>query len=798
MKFKHSLIILLLLSTVSQSIQAQLVVDNTLTVEQLVNDILLGEGVTASNITFNGEPGNTVHVQVGSFDSENSNVPIIEGVLMATGNINVAVGPNTQGGASDGTGYTPQLFDPDLAQALGADTTAIRDQTIIEFDFTASADSLRFNYVFASEEYNEYVCGTVNDVFGFFLSGPGISGPYSNEAENIALIPDTDIPVSINTVNLGVPGSTTGGDPTNCENLDPNWQDNSVYYIDNEGNTDPNAMQFDGSTTILTALADIECGETYHIKLAISDVSDGVFDSGVFLEAGSFAAFGEVFVNVDPVIGGVTVSDPQYEDVIVAGCSEVGIELVRPDGLPIDSVFVEFGGSAIQGQDYQLGENDTLFFFPTGIDTLNFDIITLYDGIPGENEEIIISVIWRDGCGELDTATASIPFVDPYILESFTESVEIICPADVTQIGAVASNGIDPYEYNWGDFGVGQNVVVPVPDDEEYYVVEITDACAGVVDPILDSVLVINSIPPPLQAGILPFVQPECPNEPIDLEALIQDGNPPYNIIWQDDQGNGYQAFESIVVADINELINTFNDSLLVDFTVIDSCQTTINDSVVINYPLPDSLTAIYPPLTNNCPVDPVEITANSTGGAGETQYEWSFVQGAENGAQFDPPGQNVGETIQADFAGGMNELLLTVTDKCFRRGHDMIGITVDEEGEQVIYNTGLALYTDSVPVINLDPLPNVITPNGDRFNDVFVVEGIETFENARLEIYDRWGKMVFETDNYNVGSPEQSPMPVDAFDGSDLSEGTYFYIVNIDNGECTQSGELQLLRSDN
>jgi len=153
--------------------------------------------------------------------------------------------------------------------------------------------------------------------------------------------------------------------------------------------------------------------------------------------------------------------------------------------------------------------------------------------------------------------------------------------------------------------------------------------------------------------------------------------------------------------------------------------------------------------------------------------------------------------TIRADFAAGMNELLVTVSDKCYRRGHDMIGITF-VDGQQVVYNTGLATYTDSVPIIKLDPLPNVITPNGDRFNDFFVVAGIETFDNARLEVYDRWGRLVFETDNYEVGSPEQSPLPADVFDGADLSEGTYFYVVNIDNGECTQSGQLELLRSDN
>jgi len=785
MKFNKNLIAFAAFFAFAISTYAQITIDNTLTATELVEQYLIGDGVEVDNITFNGAPGDEVNVQIGLYNGPSDFIEFDEGVVMASADV------VTIAGEFGGPLNNPVTDDPDLVQISGFN---INDAAVLEFDFLATSDSIRFNYVFASNEYPSFTCTQFNDAFGFFLSGPGINGPFSDNAENIALIPGTDIPVAINTVNSGM--ATGSGDPQNCEDANPNWEEDSQYFVDNSAQP-PDDVQFPGMTQTFTAVADVDCGEWYHIKLAIGDAVDGALDSGVFLEAGSFAAFGEVFVNVDPVIEGVTVTEPQYEDVIVAGCSEVGIELVRPGGLPVDSVFVEFGGTAVEGEDYLLGENDTLFFFPNDIDTLNFSIITLYDGVPGEDEEIIVSVIWQDGCGEPDTAFASIPFIDPYTLESETENVEIICPADVTQIGALASNGIAPYNYNWGDFGTGENVSVPVPDDEEYYVVQITDQCAGVVEPILDSVLVTNSIPPPLQAGILPFAQPECPNEPVDLGAIISDGNPPYTIIWTDEQDNGYLAEENITVSGINQIVNSFNSSLQVDLTIVDSCQTAVTDSVIINYPLPDSLFVTYPPLTDNCPEEPVEITATANGGGGETQYTWAFIQGADRGADFDPPGANEGETIRADFAAGMNELLVTVSDKCYRRGHDMIGITF-VDGQQVVYNTGLATYTDSVPIIKLDPLPNVITPNGDRFNDFFVVAGIETFDNARLEVYDRWGRLVFETDNYEVGSPEQSPLPADVFDGADLSEGTYFYVVNIDNGECTQSGQLELLRSDN
>ena len=118
--------------------------------------------------------------------------------------LSTAVGPNDQGGAGDDLlGFSGG--DADLDQLAGVSTY---DAAVLEFDFIPASDTLTFDYVFGSEEYNEYVCGTVNDAFGFFLSGPGIAGPYTNGAENIALVPGTTTQVSINTVNNGTVGSS--------------------------------------------------------------------------------------------------------------------------------------------------------------------------------------------------------------------------------------------------------------------------------------------------------------------------------------------------------------------------------------------------------------------------------------------------------------------------------------------------------------------------------------------------------------------------------------------------------------
>ena len=173
---------------------------------------------------------------------------------MTNGSASGAVGPN-----STGSQTTPPQFeqfnDVDMFQITGRPINHI---CILEFDFVPQGPEIKFEYVFASEEYPEFVDSDFNDVFGFFLSGPGILGDYSNSAKNIAVIPNTTTPISINNVNSGL---------------------NSAYYVSNTGGS---TIQYDGFTTVLTAKSEVQCGLTYHIKLAIADVQDNIFDSAVF------------------------------------------------------------------------------------------------------------------------------------------------------------------------------------------------------------------------------------------------------------------------------------------------------------------------------------------------------------------------------------------------------------------------------------------------------------------------------------------------------------------------------------
>jgi hypothetical protein len=159
---------------------AQITVTNTQTPAELVNDVLVGSGVIISNIEFNYSVplANSVQVQAGYFNAGATTFPLQEGLILATGNVTVAIGPNNAGGMSNNTGVAASPDDADLISlnpGLGS-----FNQAVLEFDFVPSGDHVAFNYIFASEEYPEFVFAGVNDAFGFFISGPGISGPYNN------------------------------------------------------------------------------------------------------------------------------------------------------------------------------------------------------------------------------------------------------------------------------------------------------------------------------------------------------------------------------------------------------------------------------------------------------------------------------------------------------------------------------------------------------------------------------------------------------------------------------------------
>ena len=269
-----------LLFLCAYNLSAQIIVDNNAPYNDptwLVDNVLLGGGITTSNHAYQGDSS-----QIGWFDAVNTNLGINSGIVMATGDI-YALDPVFGGGFPF---LTNLIVDPDLLAVANSvpgmigqtfSVSSINDVAVLEFDFIPTSDSLRFRYVFGSQEYFGFENSAYNDVFGFFLSGPGIVGPWTaplihpNGSVNLAVVPNTapPLPITISSINSVTPI-------------------NQQYFVPNQGTGLDTIADVNGFTTVLTARALVQCGETYHIRLAIADGSDGGLSSYVWLEGGSF------------------------------------------------------------------------------------------------------------------------------------------------------------------------------------------------------------------------------------------------------------------------------------------------------------------------------------------------------------------------------------------------------------------------------------------------------------------------------------------------------------------------------
>lgn len=479
--YKYSTVLIALL--LSSVLFAQITVtSNTMTVEQYVQNVLVGAGVTISNVQYNGGSANVTVNQVGAFSATNSTIGINNGLVMATGDAQLVVGPNNSGSTTLGGGNMGQN-DVDLDVIVNPNGT--NDACVIEFDFIPIGDSVKFNYVFGSEEYLEWVNSSFNDVFGFFLSGPGITGSYSNNAVNIATIPGTNTAVSINNVN----------------NVS-----NSSYYIDNgDGfsapqNTDPTVTQLDGITVVLEAAYAVQCNQTYHIKLAIADAGDTSFDSGVFLEGGSFSSAG---VSVEAGIA-------NGDTLLYEGCNSAYFAFAISDTTQDFTVQFDVVGSATNGVDYnQIPDSLTI---PAGVSSDTIFVNPTLDTLNDPNEDVTI-YIYYETCSGWDTLIASLTITDyvPLYL-TLPDSVNI-CPEldGPFLLEGDWGGGLQPYSFSWSDGSSTSNSTSVAPFATQDYYLSITDGCG---DPISDTTTV--------------WVQ--CPLEEINIFTPNGDGNNDYFI----------------------------------------------------------------------------------------------------------------------------------------------------------------------------------------------------------------------------------------------------------------------------
>ena len=256
---------LLLIGT---DVQAQLVTDNAVTPEQALVDFLLGEGVEVSNITFSGDLN-----QIGSFDASATNIDIPNGIMLATGNIDVAIGPNDVGGAVDWGGGNFGAGDADLT-ALSTFNT--NDAAILDPDFVPTGDFPRIQlHLWLRGIQREHVLRIGQRRVWLLPVRPRHQRSTQRQCRQpprsfptLSLLGEF-IPVTINPDQPRRGGQCRLGDQLQPSVPAVEPQSPPITSTTKETAT-PTSVQLDGFTIVMTAATQVQRGQTYHIKIAIA------------------------------------------------------------------------------------------------------------------------------------------------------------------------------------------------------------------------------------------------------------------------------------------------------------------------------------------------------------------------------------------------------------------------------------------------------------------------------------------------------------------------------------------------
>lgn len=263
---KMKIFLVFLLSFLSfQQLEAQYItVDDTYTAADLVNNVLFsGSCASVSNVSVSGGNFGSGQQSWGYFDGNGSSFPFQNGIILSSGKIDNAPGPNSyisDDGANIGWGG-----DTDLNRALNISNSL--NATVLEFDFIPVGTQISFNYIFSSEEYHGTATCTYSDGFAFLLKEVG-----SSTYQNLAVLPGTNTPVKVTNVHPDIPGGCSA--------------QNEQYFDAFNGVNHP--TNYNGQTVSMTAQANVNPGATYHIKLVIADEGNYRYDSAIFLQGGSF------------------------------------------------------------------------------------------------------------------------------------------------------------------------------------------------------------------------------------------------------------------------------------------------------------------------------------------------------------------------------------------------------------------------------------------------------------------------------------------------------------------------------
>jgi gliding motility-associated-like protein len=619
----------------------------TYTPQQLVQDVLIQGCLTATNIVYTGDPGS-----IGYFSNGIPGLDFDDGVILSSGYVIDAPGPNDMGSTS---GMTNSGGDADL-EAIIADVT--NDASVLEFDFVPASDLLEFQYVFASDEYPEFANSSFNDIFAFLISG----GPEGYVNVNVALIPSTTIPVSINNVND---------------------IDYPMYYINNEFS--PN-IEYDGMTVTFTATKPVTACATYHIKLAVADVMDGSYDSAVFLKASSFTS-GESYTVESFNSWSASLS-------VMRGCSNY-IVFSRTPATPLNQpvpIVMTITGSATPGVDYSAIPAN--LEIPAGQQTLTYYFDAYDTGVIQGDETIILN--FENGCPcNAGTTQHTITILDAFDITPTLTNDGPICTGDPATLTLdIVTPDPANVTVEWSTGAVGVNTITVNPTVTTTYTCDVIYPC----DTITLSTTVTVIQPPVVDLG--PDIDVAALST--NLSAGMAAGN---TGVWSITGGPGTSSIAPLTNTNATATVDIFGvyTYMWTETSLAPNC--VASDEIDVNfYHVPTATFDVSPTL---CFGDNTTVVFTGDIVPGLATFTWNFgsatiISGSDEGPyviNFPTPGNHVisltinedvavvNNSINANIPLPLSGVLTLEDDPCFESCNGRATI---------IMSGGIALYNYS------------------------------------------------------------------------------------------------------
>ena len=771
----RTLVIIFFFTTIC--LNAQLTTNNSRTPSDLVQNILVGKGVTVSNVTYTGDLK-----ALGEFNGSQSNIGLLQGFMLSTGSVIEGVdamgdrvgpiGPNDKkniGGFPLGTSG-----DSDLENLVPYLTY---DASVIEFDFIPQGDTVEFQYVFASDEYEWFEFTNFNDVFAFFISGPGISGG----VQNLAVVPGTSSPINISNINKST--------------------NSSLYNFNGNGTsgpqfTDPKVVQFNGFTVPLTAISKVIPCQKYHLKLAIADVSDAAVSTAVFLKGGSLSSSPRFIPNQNSSV------DVGTKNLLPEGCSDGILELSRVDKLwTAFNLNYRIYGTAQNGIDYNT-LNGTVFF-PPNVSKTTLDIIPISDGISESDETVILRFPNPYVC-EIDSVDYTYTISDLSTMSSAPDTVKSVCPGNQITINSNFNGGYSPYTYLWSNGAKDVSTsVAPITSTD--YGFSVTDVCGSNTSNNL-------RVEVPVLAPLTLTMTPKdtaviCLGVGVNLKSMVSGGSYPYEYLWSTGE----------VSKDISPQIletKTYN------LNVTDACGNVQNGSSYVKLDYPELNVSIDQD-TVVCPGDSVMFIASAAGGHGIYTFVWENGDVSQNSTFSSLSSRTVSVSVR-DSCGIIPsvdsvDLIIQKPKANYIINSpsletDAVIYFIDDSDGNIesydwdfgngefsnVYNPNTIYEYDSIYSVRLKVtdnkgcsdsikndlklttsiylwVPNAFSPNiyKDDINSKFLPKG-KGIKKFKISIFNRWGTVVFSSFDINEG-----------WDGTFISgksapTGTYIYKISV------------------